>query len=163
MNESDGGSFTVSQGLEVVPPRSGRALAIPQHDWEFLKNKLSKLSDEPWFFMNLGWTMTGAGLATLIALLSGVPPESELEHRHIAMVCCVSLLLIGCLCLLFAKMQRKDKKNSVAEVCEYMDLVESRYETATRPSGIAPVEKWAILPHARTFKSFLEKFPDQDV
>ena len=46
-------NYQMSQGYEVLPPKSGKAYPILCDDWENLKSKLTSVSSEPWFFKML--------------------------------------------------------------------------------------------------------------
>ncbi len=41
------GGFRMSQGLDVLPPRSGNAYPIPCEEWDVLKTRASRLANEP--------------------------------------------------------------------------------------------------------------------
>src|SRR6266478_6052003 len=44
------GGFRMSQGFDVLPPRSGNAYPIPCEEWDDLKARASRLSNELWVF-----------------------------------------------------------------------------------------------------------------
>jgi len=136
-------SFNVSHGLEVVTPKSGRALAIPLDDWGYLRKKVNSCGQEPSFFSDLGFAVIGAAIALIASLLSGVPPETESEHRHIAEIVSAALVVIGGLCLVFQHLGRKSRTSSIAEIGEQMDLIESRYDTGQKEKA-ADLAEWAV-------------------
>jgi len=59
---SDTGSFHISTGLDVLPPKSGKAYPIPCDEWELLKGKLTKVSETPWFFQTAGSILAGVAV-----------------------------------------------------------------------------------------------------
>ena len=63
------GKFQVSQGFDVLPPRSGNAYPIPCEEWKALKSKISKITSEPWFFHTIGSLLLGVALSSFVTIL----------------------------------------------------------------------------------------------
>ena len=127
MSEQDG--FQLSQGLTVLSPRSGKAYPIPCDEWKLIKDRISKISTEPWFFHTFGSVLVGAGLSTLIAIILGSFNSSNQPNATvIAWGVVVATSLSGGLCLLFAHQERATKREQATDVVSQMLLIEQRYE-----------------------------------
>ena len=126
---SDQGTFQVSQGLEVLRPRSGKAYPIPCEEWMHLKTKISKLSSEPWFFHTVGSLLLGAALTTYVSILLGTfSLPAQQRTLDIAWSVVAATTISGLFCLLFAHKERGAQRERASEVVAQMDLIEKRYE-----------------------------------
>ena len=120
---------TMSQGLEVLAPRSGQAFPIPCNEWDVLKDNISQLTFEPQLFNTIGSLLAGAALSTLIGLFTGaIPNVSDIRIVAWAVVCVCSISGIGCYNL--ASRERKLHRNRATEVVTQMSLIEQRFERA---------------------------------
>lgn len=122
-------NLKLSQGLEVLRPKSDKALPIPCNEWDVLKDKIGAITTEPWFFHTAGSTLIGAGLATLISIWTGAvsatPDRSTLVIAWSVTVVCA---LVGAACLLFAHTERKAHRTKAIDVITQMDLIEQRFD-----------------------------------
>ncbi|MCM2249038.1 MAG: hypothetical protein NDI58_00435 [Geothrix sp.] len=127
MNESDG--FELSQGLTVLRPRSGKAYPIPCNEWKQLKEKIKKLTTEPWLYQTVGSLLIGVGISTLIPVLLGSYSKPDQDHaRVVAWGVFWVASACGGLCLLFAGEKRQQHKGRANDVVAQMDLIEARFE-----------------------------------
>lgn len=121
-------NFKLSQGLEVLRPKSDKAFPIPCNEWDVLKGKINSITTEPWFFHTAGSTLIGASVATIISIWTGaVPPTSE-RNMLIAWAVTVGSALLGVACLMFAHAERKMHRVKAADVKTQMELIEQRFE-----------------------------------
>lgn len=130
---SDTSGFRISQGLDVLPPKSGNAYPIPCDEWNFLKGKLGLVSDSPWMYQNLASLFVGVGLATFVTIIMGLlPPLSQSSYAIVIAWAVVAVMVIcGLTCLHFAQQQKKMRSVHVSEVIRQMEIIERRYEVVT--------------------------------
>ena len=129
MTGTGSGSLQLSQGYEVLPPKSGKAYPVPCDEWAFLKSKLAVVSTPPWILPALSFLFLGATLATLIALLvGGVAPGEAGKGLVIAWAVVVATGVIGVACLSLAVKQQNMQRTVVGEVIRQMELIEQRFE-----------------------------------
>ncbi len=127
MNQ-DGG-FHMSQGLDVLQPKSGPAYPIPCGDWDALKEQIKRISHEPWFFHTLGSILLGASLATFITIILGTIDSAQHEKAHIIAWAIVAVTgLSGALCMFFAHKERGIKRQRGSDLVTQMELIEQRFE-----------------------------------
>jgi Na+/melibiose symporter-like transporter len=127
MNQ-DGG-FHMSQGLDVLPPKSGPAYPIPCVEWDALKDHARRLSPEPWFFHTVGSILLGSSFATWITIVVGTFDKPDQAKAHIIAWAVVGVtLLSGLLCMLFAHKERDVKRQRASDLITQMDLIERRFE-----------------------------------
>jgi hypothetical protein len=60
--------YQVSQGFDVLQPKSGQAYPIPCDEWSILKEKIKKLTSEPWLFHSLAFLLLGAAVSTFVVI-----------------------------------------------------------------------------------------------
>jgi len=123
------GKFQVSQGFEVLNPRSGNAYPIPCEEWKALKSKISKLTSEPWFFHTVGSLLLGVALSSLVTILIGTfsSPE-QLRALYVSWGVVATTAISGLLCIYFAQKQRAAQRERATDVVAQMELIEKRYE-----------------------------------
>ena len=122
-------AIQMSQGLEILPPRSGQAYPIPCDEWALLKQKIARIAHEPWFFHTLGSVLIGASASTFISILLGTFDAPALHNSLvIAWAVVATTVIAGFLCLFFAHQQRQDSRDRAGDVVAQMDLIEKRYE-----------------------------------
>ncbi|MGB5853410.1 MAG: hypothetical protein WBG85_14085 [Rhodanobacter sp.] len=125
------GSFQMSQGYEVLPPRSSKAYPIPCDEWDLLKNKISKATNEPWFFHTLGSALVGMALSALLPIVTNAfkLPEQQ-QSLNITWLVLICAGAIGIACLYFAHRQRGMNRERAADVAAQMQVIEQRYQSA---------------------------------
>lgn len=122
-------NLKLSQGLEILRPKSDKAFPIPCNEWDVLKDKIGAITTEPWFFHTSGSTLIGAALATLISIWTGaVSATSDKNALVIAWAVTLVCALVGVVCLLFAHTERKAHRTKAGDVITQMTLIEQRFE-----------------------------------
>jgi hypothetical protein len=131
---TDPGPFRVSQGYDVLQPKTGPAYPVPCDEWEFLKGKLRRVSTLPWIYQTAGSLLAGAGITTFVTILTGTLPSTP-QSRAIIIAWAVVVVSMICAaaCFHFAAQQRKVQSIGVSDVITQMELIERRYE---RPDGV---------------------------
>ena len=127
MTAEGGGSLNISQGYEVLAPRSGPAFPIPCTEWDYLVERLRQVENPPWFFQAGGFTLIGAAITTLIALLSGAVPSVG-DARFVAWS---ATIVAGVLGISFLALHRRElalHRSAVSDVLRQMELIETRYD-----------------------------------
>lgn len=138
MKVSRSGNFSVSQDLEILLPKSGRAYPVPCAEWQYLKKKLRKVSRPPWILPALTSLFLTASLTTLIAIVVGGVNAGQNERGLVVAWAVVATTGgIGLVCLAFSIKQHRMDKTQVSEVVEQMDLIEQRFEQEGAPAPIA--------------------------
>lgn len=122
-------SIKMSQGFEVLKPKSGQALPIPCNEWDVLKQNIKDATTEPWLFHTLGSVMLGASVATVVSILTGaVSNQSSSNTIVVAWSVAVVFGLIGLACLYFAHKERGLHRSKAQNVLMQMTLIESRFD-----------------------------------
>ncbi len=131
MTESNN-PYQLSQGLDVLRPKSGEAYPIPCDEWTILKGKIKKLTSEPWLFHSLGFLFLGAALSTFVAiLLNTFQLPAQQRALDIAWAVVAVTVICGCTCLYFAKKEREIDRERASDVVAQMELIEKRYERSS--------------------------------
>ncbi len=129
MSDNQGGNLQLSQGYEVLPPKTGKAYPVLCEEWDYLKDKIKKITDQPWLYQTVGSVFLGAALSTFISILVGTfPDESKSRAIVIAWAVFSVTLILGFVCLFFAHKERSIKQIQVSDVVTQMDIIEKRYE-----------------------------------
>ena len=123
-------NLKLSQGYEVLRPRTDKAFPIPCNEWDVLRKQIEELTTEPWFFQTTGSMLLGASLATLISIWTGavVVSESTPNALVIAWAVTASCGICGLACLAFAHKERGVFRAKAGNVVTQMSLVEQRFE-----------------------------------
>jgi hypothetical protein len=125
-------NIQMTQGYEVLAPRSGKAYPVPCDEWAFLKDKLISVSTPPWILPATSFTLLGAALATFISILvGGVTAGESGKGIIIAWAVVVVTGIIGIACLALSFQQQKIQRIQVDHVLRQMDLIEKRFESNT--------------------------------
>jgi hypothetical protein len=126
---TDNGSFQISQGLDVLKPRSGPAYPIPCKEWNQLKSRIGILSSDPWFFHTIGSLLFGASITSILPIIFGTfSLPSQQRTLDIAWAVVICSALSGALCLIFANKERSAQRVRASEIVAQMELIEERYE-----------------------------------
>lgn len=126
---SSTGSVQMSQGLDVLQPKSGPAYPIPCGEWDLLKAQAQRISVEPWFFRTIGSVFLGAALATFISILLGTFQGSDKSTASVVAWAVVSVTtLAGGLCMFFTHKERDVKRQRGSDLLTQMSLIEKRFE-----------------------------------
>jgi hypothetical protein len=119
MTNSGSGNLQLSQGYEVLAPKSGQAYPVPCDEWRFLKERLSVASAPPWILPALSFMLLGACLATFITIILG----------GVNVVIITGVIGLSTLWLTAEKNKLQDMQ--VREVLRQMDLIENRFDKDT--------------------------------
>ena len=121
--------YQVSQGYEVLPPKSGKAYPIPCDEWEFLKKKISNATHEPWLFHTLGAALVGMSLSALLPIVADTFQLPAQQRAHdITWLVFVASAICGAACLYFAHKERETHRDRATDVAAQMQLIQQRYE-----------------------------------
>lgn len=126
---SNNSNLKLSQGYEVLRPKSDKAFPIPCNEWDVLKAKIQALTTEPWLFHTAGSTLVGAALATAISIWTGAVSTASLSNAIvIAWAVAAVCLITGLACLRFAHKEREVHRAKASDVVTQMTLIEQRFE-----------------------------------
>ncbi|MBI2175022.1 MAG: DUF3395 domain-containing protein [Candidatus Omnitrophica bacterium] len=129
------GPFRMSQGYDVLQPKTGRAYPVPCDEWDFLKRKLGQVSTSPWLYHTIGSLLGGAAISTLVTILFGTfPPASSSPAIIVAWAVVAVCGICAVVCFFFADQQRKVQVVQVSDVVTQMELIERRYEAVGQSS-----------------------------
>jgi len=122
-------TIQMSQGLDVIQPRSGKAYPIPREEWLLLKGNISGAVSEPWVCLTIGSLLVGAALTTLIPILLGTfDGATQHDSRTVAWAVFATTLITGTVCLFLAGKERQVVRKRMSDVVAQMDMIERRYE-----------------------------------
>lgn len=122
-------NLKLSQGFEVLRPKTGKAFPIPCNEWDVLKAKIQDLTTEPWLFHTTGSTLVGAALATAISVWTGAVSTAALSNAIvIAWAVTGACVFTGLACIGFAHKERKVHRSKASDVVTQMSLIEERFE-----------------------------------
>jgi hypothetical protein len=125
-----GTPIMVSQGMEVLQPREGKALPVPCNEWDNLRKQIGHLTTEPWLLQNSGSLLVGAAVATTISILTGAVMPSATTPNAIVIGWAVTAVcgLTGSVTLYFAHKERGVHQIKAAMIVTQMELIEQRFE-----------------------------------
>lgn len=119
----------MSQGLDVLPPKSGNAYPIPCEEWDVLKTRAARIANEPWLFQSLGSLLLGAALTTFVTVMLGSFDKPEQQREYIVAWAVVAVTLIsGALCMFFANKEREVQRQRASDIVTQMELIERRFD-----------------------------------
>jgi len=125
-----GTPIKVSQGIEILRPKSDQAYPVPCNEWDVLRNQIEELTTDPWLFQNSGALLLGAAVATVISIWTGAvapslaTPNAVVIAWAVSAVCC----LTGSACIYFAYKERSVHRSKASMVVTQMKLIERRFE-----------------------------------
>lgn len=120
-------SIRMSQNVELVQWREGKAYPIPCDEWDYLKRRIGEVSNHPNPFHTLGSLLLGAALSTLITILLGGIAVGQASVT-IAWAVTAVTLISGIIALVFAYKQDKVEKVQARNVLDQMAIIERRYK-----------------------------------
>jgi hypothetical protein len=131
-------TIQMSQGLEIIQPRSGKAYPIPCDEWLLLKGNISGAVFEPWLCLTIGSLLLGAAVTTVISILLGAfDGATQHDSRTAAWAVFATTLITGAVCLYFAGKERQVVRKRMSDVVAQMSVIERRYEQALQKDGQA--------------------------
>ena len=123
------GSIRMSQGMDVLQPKSGEAYPIPCQEWDSLKERIGRLGMEPWIFASLGSLFIGAALTTIITIvIGGIRGDSQGHHILIAWAVVGITTMTGLISGGFSMKERATHRERAADIITTMKLLEGRFE-----------------------------------
>lgn len=121
--------FQMSQGYDVLPPKSSRAYPIPCDEWDLLKIKIQSIASPPAFFSNVGAVLIGAAITTFITILTGAYSDQAKQYELVVASAVVVVCLIsGILSYIFSRLQQNTRRVLAGEIISQMELIEHRYK-----------------------------------
>lgn len=120
----------LSQGFEVLRPKSDKAFPVPCNEWDVLRSQIEELTTEPWLFHSAGFLLLGAALATVTAVLTGgvnptaATPNAVVIAWAVTAVCAIT----GLACVYFAHKERGVHRAKASAVATQMKLIEERFD-----------------------------------
>jgi hypothetical protein len=120
-------NFNVTQEFEIIPHQKGRAYTISVKEWVFLKTKINDIKIEINNFYSIGFLFLGAGASGILTVIV-TDFKSDLSSKYITWSFLIISVLIGLLCLFFARDKHKAESIKPKEVLSQMELIESRFE-----------------------------------
>jgi hypothetical protein len=130
---SEKSSIQMSQGYDVLPPKTGKAYPILCEEWDYIKKKVGSISEKPNIYHTIGSILLGACISTLVAVLTGTfsnnNPNTPSPKLIIAWAIVAVTLIVGLICLYFSKEQRKVTQTKASDVLNQMQLIERRYQS----------------------------------
>lgn len=126
---SNNTTIKMSQGYEVLKPKSDQAFPIPCNEWDVLRSQIEQLTIEPWLFHTLGSLLLGASLATFISVVTDtIPTKVGSNSVTVAWAVVVTCGITGLACLYFSHKERQVHKSKAQLVLTQMKLIEERFE-----------------------------------
>ena len=125
-----GTPIKLSQGYEVLRPKSDQAYPVPCNEWDVLRHQIEQLTTDPWLFQNAGSVLLGAAVATLTSIWTGavLPSPSAPNAIVIAWAVTIVCAITGGAALLFAHMERGVHRAKANQVVAQMKFIEQRFD-----------------------------------
>jgi hypothetical protein len=122
--------ITVSQGYEVLRPKTHQAYPVPCNEWDVLRQQIEQLTTDPWFFQTAGSLLLGVALAMLTSILVGAVAPSPATPNAIVIGWAITAVstITGCYALFFAHKERGVHRAKATLVVVQMKLIEERFE-----------------------------------
>jgi hypothetical protein len=125
-----GTPIKVSQGIEVLRPKTDQAYPVPCNEWDVLRTQIEELTTDPWLFQNAGALLLGAAVATIISIWTGAVTPSAATPNAVVIAWAVSAVcgLTGGASVYFAHKERSVHRSKASMVVTQMKLIEQRFE-----------------------------------
>lgn len=122
----------ISQKYNIISPAPGKAYPILCKDWDHLKEQISQIKDGANIYNTIASLLIGAGLSTLVTILSGgfSPDQSQGSSTRlvIAWACVVVLIFCGIISFYFSSEKKKVNQIKASDIVEQMQIIEERYQ-----------------------------------
>lgn len=120
----------LSQGFEVLRPKSHKAFPVPCNEWDVLRSQIEELTTEPWLFHTAGSLLLGAALATVTSIwIGGVNPSSATPNAVVIAWAVTAVCgITGFACVYFAHKERGVHRAKASTVATQMKLIEERFD-----------------------------------
>jgi uncharacterized BrkB/YihY/UPF0761 family membrane protein len=126
----DNTAFQLSQGYDVLQPKSGKAYPILCEEWNYLKEKIKSIAYNINYFLEIGVALVTISISTFITIITGAiqqPTETKPHIEIIAWSVVIIALVCGIAFLLFAIEKEKIKKVHASDIVSQMELIEKRF------------------------------------
>ena len=125
-----GTPIKLSQGYEVLRPKSDQAYPVPCNEWDVLRQQIEQLTTDPWLFQNAGSLLLGAALAMLTSIWVGAVASTPSNPNAIVVAWAITAVcaFTGCAALFFAHKERGVHRAKATMVVTQMKLIEKRFE-----------------------------------
>jgi len=114
--------FNVTQEFEIIPHHKSKVYTITISDWNFIKNKVSKIKSDFGWWEAFGFAFIGAGISMFIGYFT----TAELT-TSLCVIITIFCFIIGFTFLGFSWARKKDENSKPLDVIEYMDQVEQKF------------------------------------
>lgn len=124
---SENSKYSISQDLEILPPKKGKVYPIPVSDWKLIKTKISEITFKINWLTNIGSILIGASLSFL-----GTNLTADFKTDKMQLVCWTlfaSCFICGLAFIIFGELRRHDNSVKPEQVIRDMTAIESRYES----------------------------------
>lgn len=128
MNDLD-----LKQKVRIHQPKDSEGYGIQVVEWEYIKNKVVQIKDEPNIYLILASVFLGAFVSTLIYSWTGYfpkDPDGSISTFHVVswiFVAFTSILTI--MCFIFSKKISEIKQIKASYIVEQMEIIEARYKS----------------------------------
>jgi len=122
----------LQQNVKVALPKTARGYVIQVTEWEYIKSKISQISNKPNIYLLLASAFLGTFLSSLVYSLTGDFPKNPggtLSNSHVISWACVILSgIISLLCFFFGRKVIQVEHVSTSYVLEQMDFIEAKFK-----------------------------------
>ncbi len=123
-------SFSVSHNYQVKTPTETRAYLVSIPEWDFLKERISKVGGVGSFYHTIGSILLGASLSAVVAAIATdlcPTPGVQCTKDIVVWAFAATTGFSGLLSLHFGKAQENIKTVYLTEVLGEMEAIESKY------------------------------------
>ncbi len=120
--------LSMKQELELTVPAKGRGFAIPDSEWEFLRQRVRKIQGPATVFQTVASAALGVAGSAFVAAVT-LPHDVMVSEVPARLLCWGLTLLfgaVGVLSLVFSSRQKQVVACSREDVLEEMDRIEQR-------------------------------------
>lgn len=139
MNDLD-----LSQKVSISQPKATKGYGIQVIEWEYIKNKVEQIKDEPNLYLILSSVFLGACVSTFIYSLTGYFPKNP--NGSISTSYAISWLsfaftgILSLICFLFSRKFSEIKWVKASYIVEQMEIIEARYKSEEIEPSETPIE-----------------------
>ncbi len=130
---AENSSIQMSQGYDMLPPKTGQAYPILCEEWDYLKTNVGTITERPNVHHSIGCVLLGACLSTLSAIFTGTFPSPDPEILSskliIAWAIAVVIFIVGVMFLYLGREQRKVLEKKASDILRQMEFIQKRYQT----------------------------------
>jgi len=119
--------YRLSKTLTMVEPKHEEAFPILFAEWEKLKSMVEHIKDPPILRQSLAWGLLGAAGSFLVGAIT-LCGEVFMVRRIICWAISAAFAFSGVVVLLFAREERKGRKETSQAVIREMQFIEARYK-----------------------------------